>query len=246
MSTQGTVVTTATPLTTETAVLCAESRKGVLCGASGLYRDHIGPDAGEKVPRRVPLSGQFTTAFKPTARINGDNGSVVGRLGSANRDAKLVSPGVVLVAACCRLCSICAVSIERTAVEARCSIDAIHSVRDAVPDAPADNASCVEMSGGGLSAVINGGREAVLLRLPLALEPTVVSGLHSSVTEVASATHKSCCPLSGVDLIGAVGVDATLATRLVGEKAWWDASSTLRTLRREAPYSSVPAFCATV
>jgi hypothetical protein len=231
MSTQGTVVTTATPLTTETAVLCAESRKGVLCGASGLYRDHIGPDAGEKVPRRVPLSGQFTTAFKPTARINGDNGSVVGRLGSANRDAKLVSPGVVLVAACCRLCSSCAVSIERTAVEARCSTDAIHSVRDAV-----------EMSGGGMSAVINGGREAVLLLLPLALEPTVVTGLHWST----SAAHKSCCPLSGVDLIGAVGVDATLATRLVGEKARWDASSTLRTLRREAPYSNVPAFCATV
>jgi hypothetical protein len=97
-----------------------------------------------------------------------------------------------------------------------------------------------------MSAVINGGREAVLLVLPLALEPTVVSGLHWSVAEVASATHKSCCPLSGVDLTGAVGVDATLATRLVGEEAWWDASSTLRTLRREAPYSSVPAFCATV
>jgi hypothetical protein len=69
-----------------------------MCGASGLYRDHIGPDVGENVPRRVPLSGPFTTAFKPTARINGDNGSVVGRLGSVNRDTKFGSPAVVLVA----------------------------------------------------------------------------------------------------------------------------------------------------
>jgi hypothetical protein len=102
MSTQGTFVTTATPLTTETAVLCAESCKGVLCGASGLYRDHSGPDVGENVPRRVPLNGLFITALKPTARINGDNGNLADRPGSANRDTKLVSP-VVMLLACCRL-----------------------------------------------------------------------------------------------------------------------------------------------
>jgi hypothetical protein len=219
-STQGTLVTSATPLTTETAVLCAESRKGVLCDASGLYSDHPGPDVGDNVPsRRVPLNGLFITALKPTARINGDNGNVAGRLGSGNRDAKLTSPAVVLVA-CCRLCSSCAVSIERTAVEARCSTDAIHSVRDAVPDAPADNASCVEMSGGGMSAVVNGGRAAIQQLLPLVLEATVVSGLHSSdAVAAASAATAAGGPLSGVDRTGAVGADATLVTLLVGEKA---------------------------
>jgi hypothetical protein len=97
-------------------------------------------------------------------------------------------------------------------VEARCSTDAIHSVPDASTVTFGGAVSCVA-TGGGRSAVVNVAKETTLLLLPLVLEASVVSGLHSSdVTAVVSAAHKPRGPLSCAGLTGAVGA-------LVGENA---------------------------